>query len=185
MPSREQEQIEKLTSNILRIVAISKTYDSKTVNERVMKTMEELGELAQAILSVSKAPANSWRGKTDADVLEEELDVLQCIISVMVSNNHVKDLDRINGMLSFKLDCWEYKLGLREKPVKPEFLKRGTMTLKTMAAHFAFGLGMAIKGLVYGLFLWPMDFCAWGHYTVKNKQGHRFYMYKDMFCEDD
>ena len=54
--------------------------DPKTLQERALKLAEEAGELAQAVLSATKAPGSEYKNQTLADVREEAADaVLQAL----------------------------------------------------------------------------------------------------------
>jgi NTP pyrophosphatase (non-canonical NTP hydrolase) len=66
------EQIEKMSK-----------LDSKTLEQKCLKCCEEVGELAQAVLSYTKACGCDYKGLTNKDVVQECADVVIVAMSVM------------------------------------------------------------------------------------------------------
>lgn len=61
--------------------------DGKSLTESGLKTSEEVGEMAQAILSSQSTSGTSYKKKTFADVREESVDVIICALSVFIKAN--------------------------------------------------------------------------------------------------
>lgn len=57
--------------------------DPKTLQERALKLCEEAGELAQAVLSATKAPGSAYKEMGLEDVREEAADAAIVALSVL------------------------------------------------------------------------------------------------------
>ncbi len=57
--------------------------DAKSLQERVLKLSEESGELAQAVLSATKASGSAYKNHTIEDVREEAVDSAIVALSVL------------------------------------------------------------------------------------------------------
>jgi len=93
-----------------RMIALSLT-DRKSVIEKALKTAEETGELAQAVLSSHGAHTCSYKRLSRTDIIIESVDVIQCAISVIAKAYEKegfpeKDFKKI---FNEKLDKWEKK----------------------------------------------------------------------------
>lgn len=83
--------------------------DMKNAVELALKTAEETGELAEAVLSLTGAPGNAYKKKTEDDVLEEAADVVLCAMATAF--RMIPDLSqaRWDGALLRKIEKWERK----------------------------------------------------------------------------
>lgn len=93
-----------------RTIALSLT-DQKTPTQKALKTAEETGELAQAVLSYYEAPCCGYKGKKKEEIIIEAVDVIQCALSVISKSYEKegfpkKDFERIYNL---KLNKWEEK----------------------------------------------------------------------------
>ena len=57
--------------------------DGKTKEQRIIKLMEEVGELAEAVLSETGAPGCEYKNKDSGDVVEEAVDVIIVALSIL------------------------------------------------------------------------------------------------------
>ena len=109
---------------VARAFKLSRQKEGKTLPELLMKTGEELGEMFQAYLSMTGAPANKWRGKTQEDLWEEMVDLHLCNIAVMARANLTQA--KYRELMAKKLKQWESKLdGTYKKPMKKVFILYG------------------------------------------------------------
>ena len=79
---------------LLDTITAATELDSKTVPIRVLKCLEELGELSQAVLRNDGVDAWSSKTASKEDVQEEAADVLNVILSIMVLLGDDEVLDR-------------------------------------------------------------------------------------------
>lgn len=93
-----------------RTIALSIS-DQKTPEQKALKTAEETGELAQAVLSCYGAPCCSYKEKSKDEILAEAADVIQCALSVVAKSFEEEGFpkERFELMYTFKLDKWEEK----------------------------------------------------------------------------
>lgn len=86
--------------------------DPKTLQERALKLAEEAGELAQAVLSVTKAPGSEYKNQTLADVREEAADAAIVALSVLAQVSADKDEyeAELNRLMAEKCAKWQEKL---------------------------------------------------------------------------
>lgn len=93
-----------------RIVFLTQQ-DSKDLLERVLKGTEEMGEIAQAVLSYNKTSGCAYKNKTEDDVMEECVDLYLVIMSIMIQlQDNQFDEDKFKEMLNKKLDKWSDKI---------------------------------------------------------------------------
>jgi len=78
--------------------------DQKDLSDRVLKTMEELGELAKKALPYANAFATNHRITTPNGILEEVADGMLCLLSIAYQLNF-SDED-IDSMLVAKMQKW-------------------------------------------------------------------------------
>ncbi len=90
--------------------------DPKTLQERALKLAEEAGELAQAVLSATKAPGSEYKNQTLADVREEAADAAIVAMSVLAqaSSSREEFEAELTRLMAEKCAKWQEKL--QEKP---------------------------------------------------------------------
>ena len=84
--------------------------DKKTLLERTLKLSEETGEVAQAVLSYSKACGCGYKNKSKEDLLEECIDVI-IVASSIISQSYDNDVDieKVKSIYNKKLAKWKEK----------------------------------------------------------------------------
>lgn len=84
--------------------------DKKTLTERTLKLSEEVGEVAQAVLSYTNACGCGYKNKSKEDVVEECLDVI-IVASAIISQSYDNDVDieNIINIYNKKLNKWREK----------------------------------------------------------------------------
>ena len=84
--------------------------DKKTLLERTLKLSEETGEVAQAVLSYSKACGCGYKNKSKEDLLEECIDVI-IVASSIISQSYDNDVDieNVKRIYNKKLVKWKEK----------------------------------------------------------------------------
>lgn len=102
--------------------------DKKTMQEKVMKITEELGELAEAVLSYTGSHGCVYKGKTKLDIIEEIGDVVTVALSLLsvVYNDDLSE-DAYKGVE----ECWLRKLWKWENKIKA----RGNETSARILLH--------------------------------------------------
>lgn len=90
---------------ITEILEISRTKEGKTSLELVVKCMEELGEVAQALLSYQGASGCAHKGKTLDDVKEEAIDVILVIFALTARLG--MDEEEIKSIIKTKIVKWQ------------------------------------------------------------------------------
>jgi NTP pyrophosphatase (non-canonical NTP hydrolase) len=93
---------------IQKISAITELRERKSTQELALKTSEEVGELAQAVLSVTEAPGCKYKNKTWADVDEEAVDTIICAFATALRGD--PDPKRLLPVFQRKLEKWLEKL---------------------------------------------------------------------------
>jgi len=87
-----------------KIFEIAAKYEKKSLVEMTLKGSEEMGELAEAVLSYQGVPGCGYKKLTKDDVAEEACDVLIVVLAVLsragISQDKVKEI--MNG----KMDKW-------------------------------------------------------------------------------
>ena len=97
-------ETDKLMDKIVELTNLEQT-DMAT---KALKTSEETGELAQAVLSVVGAHGTAYKNKTYDDILEEAADVIICAMSVAISAGF--GIQEIEDMMAHKCKKWESKI---------------------------------------------------------------------------
>src|SRR5205823_5527702 len=93
-----------LVETLFRLRGIS-LGERKTTIELVVKCTEELGELAEAVLSYNNVPGNAHKGKTQNDMLLEAADVILVASAIMFAERiGIKEYCQL---LNEKMDKWE------------------------------------------------------------------------------
>lgn len=90
---------------IQRITAL----EEKSLMELALKTSEENGELAQAVLSFMKAPGCAYKKKTRADVDEEAVDVMICALATLFKNQTRTNYELVQ-LIEKKLKSWQARI---------------------------------------------------------------------------
>jgi len=91
-----------------RIYSVS-VREPKTVEQKVLKLMEEAGEVAEALLSLTGASGSKDKRKTTKDLLMELVDVVIVAVSCMEALGG--EAVEINGLFDEKIKRWEERIG--------------------------------------------------------------------------
>jgi NTP pyrophosphatase (non-canonical NTP hydrolase) len=86
--------------------------DKKTLSQKALKTTEEVGELAKAILPFENADGTKHRFSNKEKIIEESIDVILCALSIAYELG--ADDDRIEELMWRKSEFWS-QLQLREQ----------------------------------------------------------------------
>ena len=86
--------------------------DPKPLQERALKLSEEAGELAQAVLSVTKAPGSAYKNHSIADVREEAVDAAIVALSLLAHTSESREEFEIElkRLMSEKCAKWSEKV---------------------------------------------------------------------------
>ena len=95
--------------DVLHLIQEITDRERKSLMELALKTSEETGELAQAVLSFMKAPGCAYKGKTREDVDEEAVDVIICAAATLF-RNQVRTNAELRMVFQKKLDAWQRKI---------------------------------------------------------------------------
>lgn len=79
--------------------------EQKSLPEMVLKLVEEVGEVSQAILSVTSASGSEYKNITIEDFKEECVDVLLVILSLFYKVS--KDENELYETLNKKIEKWK------------------------------------------------------------------------------
>lgn len=101
--------------DMMKIVEITKL-DDKTLLQRVLKNVEELGELSQAVLANEKASGCAYKKLTVEDMMEEAVDNYLCSLSIIFQIAEENDIDSsvVKALISSKLIKWETKVKIND-----------------------------------------------------------------------
>lgn len=91
--------------------------DPKSLQERALKLAEEAGELAQAVLSVTKAPGSAYKNHTLADVREEAADAAIVALSLLAHASDSKEEfeAELNRLMAEKCAKWQDKVDAQKR----------------------------------------------------------------------
>jgi NTP pyrophosphatase (non-canonical NTP hydrolase) len=78
--------------------------DKKTLSQKVVKTMEEVGELAREVLPYEGAAGTTHRFAIPDSILEESVDAILCLLSIAYETGATDD--QIEKMLWKKSEYW-------------------------------------------------------------------------------
>lgn len=104
-----------ISTDLLKYVRELTTRDTKTLSQKVVKTMEEVGELARCVLPLENADGVHHRFITPGGALEEIVDSMLCLLSIGYELGATDD--EIEKMLWKKAEYWN-QLQLRETGAK-------------------------------------------------------------------
>lgn len=93
-----------MNSNILDTIKKLTLYDKKSLSQKALKTCEEVGELAKAVLPFDSAPTTSHKFIDKRKVLEEAIDTVICALSVAYDINASDE--EIEAMFVEKCGKW-------------------------------------------------------------------------------
>lgn len=102
--------------NTLEYIKQLSLTDEKTLSGKVLKGVEELGELAKQVLPYEQQFATTHRFPDKARILEEACDTILCALSVPFSLGF--SIDDIEEMMKTKADKWA---GLQEHSISGRF----------------------------------------------------------------
>ena len=92
---------------------LSRKKEKKTLWQLVIKAGEEYGEMCQAFLSMTKAPGNAWRKKTQDDLWEEIID--QHLVNLAIMARSEMTQAKYEELMRRKLDSWLKKINGSKK----------------------------------------------------------------------
>jgi NTP pyrophosphatase (non-canonical NTP hydrolase) len=86
--------------------------DPKSLQERALKLAEEAGELAQAVLSVTKAPGSEYKNHSLGDVREEAVDAAIVALSILAQACATREEfdGELERLMTLKCAKWQDKL---------------------------------------------------------------------------
>lgn len=94
-------------SDIFRSIQDITHLEQKTLEQLALKTCEESGELAQAVLSYTKAPGCAYKAKTRVHVDFEAVDVIICAAATLFKDSTSPTPETLE---SYLCDLFETKL---------------------------------------------------------------------------
>lgn len=82
--------------------------DKKTLVERALKLTEEVGEVAESVLSYTNACGCGYKDKNKDDVIEECVDAIIVSLSIIsqANDNNIPE-DKIKSIFNEKLGKWK------------------------------------------------------------------------------
>lgn len=104
------EQDYNSISNVFDRIKKITDIDGKSLEQRALKTCEEAGETAGAILGYVKAPGSGYKNKTLDDVIEENADTFICTLSILAHVAPNMTLEQFLEVANKKMDKWESKV---------------------------------------------------------------------------
>lgn len=90
------------------IIQISNNYDQKSASDKILKLVEEVGELSQAYLIHKNAHGTQFRDKSQYSVQEELADIYICMISLLPMLHIEKE--SFFQEVKRKMDKWVLKI---------------------------------------------------------------------------
>lgn len=100
--------------------------EGRSLLERALKTSEEAGELAGAVLSLTKSPGSEYKNKTVEDVVEESADVFICSLAMAIHADPNFRWDDFLIVIGSKLGKWKSKI----EEGKTNIVKDRSITVK-------------------------------------------------------
>ncbi|MGZ8924495.1 MAG: hypothetical protein ACXW2E_01295 [Nitrososphaeraceae archaeon] len=117
---------EQLLLDTMEKLFVVSHLDKKDLKSRLGKTMEELGEVATAILPYEQTYTTTHRTATAEDILEESCDVIICAISML--ENVGFSVNDMNKMLIKKTKKWEENQVKSDKWIEKENKKKSLIS---------------------------------------------------------
>lgn len=101
MNEKEFDEVKELTRG-----------DKKTITQRILKNLEELGELSQAVLANEKASGCAYKKLTVEDMMEEAVDNYLCAVSIIFQIAEENDIDSqdVKKLMETKIAKWTTKV---------------------------------------------------------------------------
>lgn len=93
---------------IKRILEISASQEGKDITQMTLKGAEEMGELAQAVLSYTNAPGSKHRELGLDDVKEEIIDVFLIMIALAAKVGMTEE--EFHNIAEIKIQKWINKM---------------------------------------------------------------------------
>lgn len=90
--------------NIFKQIKETNQFERKTIQEKVIKATEEIGELAEAVLSSNKVSGCEYKNKNVEDVLEESIDLAIVALSIALD---IGTVDEVINQFEKKIDKWK------------------------------------------------------------------------------
>jgi NTP pyrophosphatase (non-canonical NTP hydrolase) len=105
-----------MNKELLSFIRTLSDNDTKTLTQKALKTTEEVGELAKAVLPFENAAGTLHRFIQKKQILENSIDVILCALSIAQSLGYSDQ--EIEDMMAEKAKKWS---GLQAKEVKGKF----------------------------------------------------------------
>lgn len=102
-----------MNNNLIQKIVELTYKDKKTLVERALKTCEEAGELAGAVLSYTGTASCVYKGKTLEDVTEELADIIICALSVSIQAGI--SLEQLEKTIDIKAEKWAEIIKIEDK----------------------------------------------------------------------
>lgn len=93
-----------MDTNLLDYIRVLSERDTKTLSQKALKTVEEVGELAKKVLPYEGAFATNHRIVSREGIIEEVADVMLCVLSIAYDLGATHE--DIAAMMSDKAACW-------------------------------------------------------------------------------
>lgn len=100
-------------SELAKVVEELSKADEKSISEKGLKLVEEIGEVAEALLSYNKVSSCAYKEKSLDDLKEELGDVLNCVLDVTFASGIGVD-DLIASAMNKCVNKWQPNIA-REK----------------------------------------------------------------------
>lgn len=97
-----------MNESLDHIYEASRAHESKTIQQITLKLMEEMGEVAEALLSYDQAPGCKYKGKTIDDLKEEVIDTI--IVAFVLTEKLGMEKEEIKAIIKKKVDKWVDKV---------------------------------------------------------------------------
>lgn len=102
-----------MTTELLQFIQELSKRDTKNLVEKTLKTTEEVGELAKAVLPYQNASGTRHRFVTKPQILENAVDVILCALSIAYDLGYTNE--DITSMMSNKSKKWSGLLSSEHK----------------------------------------------------------------------